>query len=71
MVGARSSRKVPLTGELFEPSLTLLFIDSPKLLFIFCAVCLASLLVLAVTLTTRARLKTQQLAMFSYCAWAD
>jgi len=30
-----------------------------------------SLLVLAVTLTTRARLKTQQLAMFSYCTVTD
>jgi hypothetical protein len=57
--------------ELLQPSLTSLFIDSPTLLYIFCAAPQASLLVLAVTLTTRARLKTQQLAMFSYCTVID
>lgn len=71
MAGARWRKRVPQRGELLQPSLTSLFIDSPTLLYIFCAMPQASLLVLAVTLTTRARLKTQQLAMFSYCTVTD
>ncbi|VII92646.1 hypothetical protein [Pseudomonas sp. FG-3G] len=38
---------------------------------VFCSGGRLSLLVLAVTLITGARLTTQQLAMFSYCALAD
>jgi hypothetical protein len=49
----------------------LLFIDSLRLLLIFCATAGIFLLAMAVTLTSGARLKTQQLAMFSYCALTD
>ncbi|CAN1599946.1 protein of unknown function [Pseudomonas mediterranea] len=71
MNGARQRTKVPLARGTLAGSLKSLFIDSSTLLFIFCAASRASLLVGLVTLTTHARLKTQQLAMFSYCAFAD
>jgi hypothetical protein len=55
-------------GELLQTPLKSLFIDSSTLSLVFCAAIPLSLLLLAVTLTAQVRLKTQQLAMFSYCA---